>query len=95
MKTFLDFVCINHENKIHLSKHLCKANMEKLDLKEVGKILPNGAIKEIAEHSGVKYADTSRMFKGLETRRTPEVREATLNYLRQLRPIVEKVFSQL
>ena len=47
-------------------------------------MLPNGAMKQIAAKANIPYTEVSRMFNGLNTKRTPIVVKATTEYLAEL-----------
>ncbi|HCT31507.1 MAG TPA: hypothetical protein DIW31_12460 [Bacteroidales bacterium] len=53
-----------------------------ITLKDLQPVTPRGAIKEIADKSGVGYTEVTRMFKGLETKDTPKVLKVTKELLR-------------
>ena len=55
-----------------------------MNLKEVKRLLPSSGMKTIAERTKIPYTEITRMFKGLETARTPIVIQATAEYLAEL-----------
>ena len=55
-----------------------------MGLKELRNLLPINGLKVIAERTGIPYTEITRMFNGLETKRTPIVVEATAKYLEEL-----------
>lgn len=69
--------------------------IKELNLKEVGRMLPHGSVRKIANATGINYTDVARMFKGFENDKTPIVINATRAYLTELRPVVESVYNSL
>lgn len=55
-----------------------------MKLKEIRDVLPKNGMVVIAERTKIPYPEVTRMFKGLETERTPLVIKATAEYLAEL-----------
>jgi len=55
-----------------------------MELKELRNKLPRNGMKAIAAKTNIPYIEITRMFKGLETKRTPKVIIATVEYLNDL-----------
>jgi len=53
------------------------------ELIELLPVLPKGAKQEISKKSGVSYPEVTRMFRGLVTKETPKVIEATRQLLKE------------
>lgn len=57
-----------------------------MELQELKKELPTGAIKEIARRSGFSTATISQAFNGkIKTSKRPEIMKATAEYLTEYR----------
>lgn len=54
-----------------------------MNIQEIKKQLPAGAIKVISELSGVHYATTQNFFNGKETKENLKLIEYTAKYLKQ------------
>lgn len=54
-----------------------------MNIQEVKKQLPAGAIKAISELSGVHYATTQNFFNGKETKENLKLIEHTTKYLKE------------
>lgn len=54
-----------------------------MNIQEVKKQLPTGALGEIAKLSGVNYSVVQRFFAGNETKSSLKIIEVTTNYLRE------------
>lgn len=53
-----------------------------MDIKEIKKQLPTGAIKEISTSCGVHYATVQGFFNGKQTKDNLKLIEATADYLK-------------
>lgn len=73
-----------HVQNINNFAHVQNTNLHAMNLKEVKKLLPSNGLKVIAERSQVSYAEITRMFNGLETKKTTIVVQTTANYLAEL-----------
>lgn len=57
-----------------------------MELQELKKELPNGAIKEIARRAGLSTTTISQALKGkIKTSKSPEIMKATAEYLTEYR----------
>lgn len=54
-----------------------------MDIKSIKEQLPTGAIKEIANISGVHYATVQNFFNGSKTKEDVKLIEATADYLQK------------
>lgn len=54
-----------------------------MNIQEIKKQLPTGAIKEISQLSGVHYATTQNFFNGKETKENLKLIKHTTEYLKE------------
>lgn len=70
------------------------SKLNNMELKKVRHLLPKNGMKIIAERTGIPYTEVTRMFKGLETKRTGQIVEATAKYLEELQAETTKAAQQ-
>lgn len=58
-----------------------KSKINNIDLKELRKQLPYGAVKEIVSLSGVEYGTVQRFFRGEKTKENLKLMKVTADYL--------------
>ncbi len=66
-----------------------------MNIQEIKKQLPAGAIKEISELSGVHYATTQNFFNGKETKENLKLIEHTAKYLKQYKEAKATAIQEL
>lgn len=66
-----------------------------MDIQEIKKQLPTGAIKKIAIESGVHYATAQGFFNGKETKENVKLIEHTAKYLKEYKEAKAKAMQEL
>lgn len=64
-------------------------------LMNLAPVLPKGAMREIAEKTGVSYPDVTRMFRGMASQKTQMVLDATRELLNERGIILDpKIYGE-
>ncbi len=67
-----------------------------MDLQEIKKSLPNGAINEIVKRTGISQATISQVLNGkAKSRHQTQILQATADYLREYRQKEQKALNEL
>lgn len=66
-----------------------------MNIQEIKKQLPNGAIKKIAIISGVHYATVQGFFNGKETKENVKLIEHTAKYLKEYKEAKSNAMQEL
>jgi hypothetical protein len=66
-----------------------------MDIKEIRKKLPLGAIKEIVKNSGVEYATVQRFFRGENTKENLKLMQVTAEFLEEYKTKEKQAIDKL
>lgn len=66
-----------------------------MDIQEIKKQLPIGALSEISKKSSINFATVQRFFKGEKTKLDIEVMEATTKYLKEYKEAKANAIEEL
>ena len=66
-----------------------------MNIKEIRKQLPIGAVKDIVKISGVEYATVQRFFRGENTKENIKLMNVTADYLEQYKTKEKEAIEKL